>query len=160
MNYVLIWPGRNIFNKKRPTRESWAERGARTGTKRRNRQHGFTLTEIMIVVAIIGLLLAIVVPNYVRARLTTQANACISNLKNIHWAKSQWAFEYRKKNTDTPTEAELSPYFNEQKMPTCPGGGIYRINEVADPPRCSLRDEGHVWSGGPPDHAVANGWRN
>ena len=63
---------------------------------------GFTLVEIMIVVAIIGLLAAIGIPNFVRARQTSQTNACINNLRVIDQAKQQWALEYGQISTVTP----------------------------------------------------------
>jgi prepilin-type N-terminal cleavage/methylation domain-containing protein len=65
-------------------------------------KQGFTLVEIMIVVAIIGLLASIAIPNFVKARTTSQQNACINNLRLVDAAKQQWALEQRKQTTDTP----------------------------------------------------------
>ena len=61
-----------------------------------SRKSGFTLVEIMIVVAIIGLLAAIAIPNFVKARTASQKNACIANLKQLEGAKATWALENNK----------------------------------------------------------------
>ena len=70
-------------------------------------RHGFTLVEIMIVVAIIGLLAAIAIPNFVRARQTAQTNACINNLRQIDGAKEQWALENKKNQGDAVVVADV-----------------------------------------------------
>src|ERR1700733_2516908 len=67
-------------------------------TIKTSRKAGFTLVEIMIVVAIIGLLAAIAIPNFIRARATSQANACINNLRQIDAAINEWALENGKSN--------------------------------------------------------------
>ena len=77
--------------------------------KKSNRKAGFTLVEIMIVVAIIGLLAAIAIPNFVKARTTSQQNACINNLRLIDSSKQQWALEQRKQSTNTPQGTDLQP---------------------------------------------------
>jgi len=100
---------------------------------------GFTLVEIMIVVAIIGLLAAIAVPNFVKARTTAQMNACINNLRQIDGAIQQWALEQKKDATATVVEADVTPYLKNSV--TCPSGGTtfadsYTLTTVNAVPLC------------------------
>ena len=85
----------------------------------------------------IGLLSAIAVPNFVKARGTAQKNSCLNNLRQIEGAKQTWALENKKGEHDIPTPDDLKPYIT-RGFPTCPNGGSYTINEVATPPICSV----------------------
>jgi prepilin-type N-terminal cleavage/methylation domain-containing protein len=103
---------------------------------------GFTLVEIMIVVAIIGLLAAIAIPNFVTARQNAQAKACISNLAQLDGAANQFALERRKLTGDAiQFPADLTPYIKLNAaggLPPCPAGGNYSDNTVGGQPSCSL----------------------
>ncbi|MCS1411315.1 MAG: Type II secretion system protein G [Verrucomicrobia subdivision 3 bacterium] len=98
----------------------------------------FTLVEIMIVVAIIGLLAAIAVPNFVRARETTQLNSIYNNLRLVDGFKEQWALENRKPSTATPTHEDLAPYFKNRKFPAPVVGETYELGSVNESSRASL----------------------
>ena len=104
-----------------------------------SRKSGFTLVEIMIVVAIIGLLAAIAIPNFVKARSASQKNACIANLKQLEGAKATWALETKASATASPTDADLfgtDKYIREK--PQCPGGGTYDLTSVDAKPTCTI----------------------
>jgi len=87
-------------------------------------------------VAVGGMLSAIAIPNFVKARTVSQENACINNLRQLDAAKQEWALEKSKKSTDTPIMDDLKPYL--PKIPLCPAGGDYTLNTVGEPPECSI----------------------
>jgi prepilin-type N-terminal cleavage/methylation domain-containing protein len=102
------------------------------------RRSGFTLIEIMIVVAIIGLLAAIAIPNYVKARGSAQTNACIKNLQQIDGAKERWALENKKSAGSVVDTTEVTAYIKGQTTPVCPASGTYSFNALDTPPGCSV----------------------
>ena len=108
----------------------------------RQKQSGFTLVEIMIVVAIIGLLAAIAIPNFARARAEAQKRACISNLRQLDGAKEQWALENKRVTGDTVAESDVIAYL--KAAPVCPASGSYSPNAVGTPPVCSKSADGHT----------------
>jgi prepilin-type N-terminal cleavage/methylation domain-containing protein len=97
---------------------------------------GFTLLEIMIVVAIIGLLAAIAIPSFMKARTTSQQKACINNLRQIESGKEQWALEARKKQGDAIDTTAVNTYL--KKTPFCPSDGIYSYNVIGEDASCSM----------------------
>ena len=99
---------------------------------------GFTLVEIMIVVAIIGLLAAIAVPNFVQARNAAQKNTCINNLRLLDAAKDQWAIENNKTDGDSVGEDDVKVYLKGNQMPKNPvDSDSYELNDIGVLPSCS-----------------------
>jgi type IV pilus assembly protein PilA len=105
-------------------------------------QAAFTLIEIMIVVAIIGLLAAIAIPNFVSARARAQANACINNLRQLDAAANQFALEKGRQTGSAITlTSDLTPYIklnSAGSLPPCPAGGTYALTVIGTNPTCTL----------------------
>lgn len=104
------------------------------------------MVEIMIVVAIIGLLAAFAIPNYVKSRGSAQINACISNLQQIDGAIQAWALDMKRTSGQPVTYDDISPYLKHSVV--CPAGGTsfddsYSITTVNAPPTCERQPATH-----------------
>ncbi len=110
-----------------------------------NRKFGFTLVEIMIVVAIIGLLAAIAIPNFSKARTAAQKTACVNNLRQIDGAIEQFALEAKRKQGDAVTANDVAPYLKGNAMPRCPSdNSAYTVSAVGTAPTCPNANLGHT----------------
>ena len=113
----------------------------------------FSLVELMIVVAVIGLLAAIAVPSYVRARTQSQVNVCINNLRQIDDASQEWALDHQKAPDANVLFADIQPYL--KNTVACPSAGTsatfadsYTLTTVSNKPACKVVPATHVL---PPD---------
>ncbi len=96
---------------------------------------GFTLVEIMIVVAIIAILAAVAIPNFISYRKQSQATACVTNLKEIQSAKELWYMN----NSANPTLTDLVGSDKKIKTtPVCPAGGSYTVGDSTTDPTCGI----------------------
>lgn len=92
----------------------------------------------IVMIFVIGLLAAIAVPNFVKARQHAQHYACQYNLKAIQGAKETWATENTKAKEAVPIDVDLfGPSKYVSQKPVCPAGGIYTLNAVQENPTCS-----------------------
>ena len=100
-------------------------------------QSAFTLVELMVTIAIIGLVLGIAIPNFLRSRIQARKQACIENLTQIESAKQIWSVQNGKKEGDAVAENDiLGPQSYIRVMPICPGGGRYDLTTVGENAKC------------------------
>jgi prepilin-type N-terminal cleavage/methylation domain-containing protein len=105
---------------------------------------GFTLVEIMIVVALIGMLSAIAIPNFIKQRQYSQSRACIKNLSTMEAAKQIWGVESGRKDGDIPLDTDLiGANLYIKAMPVCPAGGTYDIGAIGVNASCTQSAAGH-----------------
>ena len=126
----------------------------------KNPQAGFTLVEIMIVVLIIGILLAIAIPNFVAAREASRAKACVGNLKQIDSATQQYCMDKQVSTTNYSTSKPtldtnattglIGATGYVRAMPVCPSSGTYTVAaNITANPLCSIGTAGTGDYGGP-----------
>jgi len=110
---------------------------------------GFTLVEIMIVVAIIAIALSIAVPNYFTVSRSAKKTVCISNLKKIAAAVDQYVIEHNIDSgarLNSQQEDDIYANYLRGGVPTCPSGGEYIIETIGSNPqvRCTKEENGHT----------------
>jgi hypothetical protein len=106
-----------------------------------NKSSEFDTLVWLTIIAAIGLLDWIVIPNFIKARSTSSVAACINNLRQIDGATSEWAVETGKTNGTVASENDIKSYLklnSKGDFPKCPDGGIYTIGKVGENPTCSL----------------------
>ena len=105
---------------------------------------GFTLVEIMIVVAIIGLLAAIAVPSFLKARESARRTACINNMRQVEAGKDQYALEYGGEGSFVMNHSDVAIYLKDTNKVFCPlflkasryFSSNYSVNAISNPPTC------------------------
>lgn len=89
-------------------------------------RRAFTLVEIMIVILIVGLLMSIAVPQFMKSRETSQLKACWENQQKLEAAKHMWMMDYGISSGNTPAMTDLVPEYIKFE-PKCPTNAVYAL---------------------------------
>jgi prepilin-type N-terminal cleavage/methylation domain-containing protein len=100
------------------------------------RRRGFTLIELAIVILVIGILIGIAVPQFMRSRSHSQMKGCLSTLRKIDEGKELWAIAEHKAEGATCEMDDIVPNYLK-RLPACPSGGSYQPNTLDELPTCS-----------------------
>ena len=113
--------------------------------KRNSSHSGFSLVEVLLIIAVIGLLLGIALPNQLRAGREANGFHCIANLEDIHSAIQKWSAERDGQNPDAKvTMEDIKSYLPRENI-QCPSGGHYILTTADEAPKCSV--DGHALLG-------------
>ncbi|HEY5653405.1 MAG TPA: type II secretion system protein [Pontiella sp.] len=113
------------------------------------KKYGFTLVEILVAVAIMGLLTIIVIPSLSKARSSARAKICVKNLLQMEAAKEMAAMYYGWPNNAgygrVPSwRDKCDSFMKGEKRPVCPSGYEYFYNSLETASTCQSGFEGHV----------------
>jgi hypothetical protein len=97
---------------------------------------------VSMAIAPVGMMAAIAIPSFVKARQAAQGNACINNLRLLDSAKEQAAMEQNLQNGAAVDEAAVTKYLPSAAIPVCSKGGTYTLGPIGTNPTCS--QPGHV----------------
>jgi hypothetical protein len=100
---------------------------------------------LLVGIPVLCLLLAIALPSFISPRMVRSQNSCVNVLRQIEGAKDQWITERHKTTNDTPTWADLRPYFKDAVPLQCPNGGTYIIGRCDELPTCSIARDTEYW---------------
>jgi len=100
------------------------------------RKRGFTLIELAIVVLVIGILIGIAVPQFIRSRSHSQMKSCLSSLRKIEEGKELWAIAEHKGADAECDMSDIVPNY-VKRLPECPSGGSYEPNALDEQPTCT-----------------------
>jgi prepilin-type N-terminal cleavage/methylation domain-containing protein len=104
-----------------------------------SRKRAFTLVEIMIVVLILSLLLEMAIPQFLTARMRAQQRTCMTNLREIEYAKELLAGNNKLADGDAVVMGDIWPeYVRCPGEPKCPAGGVYTVAAIGEKPECTL----------------------